>query len=423
MVIKKRKIPHRSWRVGRLEVSFSMAEATLSDTTMEPTIWGDFPEDLWFEILQRVPAKSLVKFTKVSKSWYVLITSSRFIKTHLARVQIECSKSILVRRYSKSGKQERYSVHPDNDDFILQSSELELPPASRSRDWGYLIVGTCNGLICLRGNMNGTCTKPIFVWNPSIRKWIELPLPNIDPYSKYVTLGFGCDLQQLDYKVVRYVVEEKIGGVAEVYSLNSKRWMKVPIVSSRHGYITGSSTPVLVNGIVHWLVLDGERLRIVYLGFDFKDETFSEIFLPQHITWQHLFKLWHFLHEDCLAVSECDHISSYNQFNGYCNIWVMKEYGNVESWELLFKIKLEEGIRQVIGLRQTGHCLATKGMMAVDEIVAMRPGNESKVSALVSFDPNNSGAVKDLEIVGTEFSIYALPFLGSLVLLEGRCRF
>ncbi|CAI9088483.1 OLC1v1022819C1 [Oldenlandia corymbosa var. corymbosa] len=393
---------------------------------MEPTMWGNFPEDLWFEILQRVPAKSLVKFTKVSKSWYALITSSRFIKTHLARIQTErSSKSILIRCYSISEKQERYSVHPDNDDFILQSSELELPRASRSRDWGYRIVGSCNGLLCLWDDVDGTCAKPIFVWNPSMGKWIELPSPKIDPYSENVILGFGFDLQGLDHKVVRYVLEDKIGGVAEVYSLNSKCWRKVPIVPPRH-YISCPSTPVLVNGIVHWLVFHGECERILFLGFDLKDETFSEIFLPQHLTWRHFVRLLPFIHEDCLAISEYDHVihvSSYNQCNGYCNIWVMKEYGNVESWEILFKIKLEEGIQQVIGLRQSGHYLATKGNMAVDEIVAMMPGNQCRVRSLVSFDPNNSKAVKDLEIVGTEFSIYALPFLESLVLLEGRCRF
>ncbi|CAI9088485.1 OLC1v1022821C1 [Oldenlandia corymbosa var. corymbosa] len=382
-----------------------MAEADLSDTAMEI----NFPEDIWIEILVRVPAEYLVKFTKVSKSWYSLITSSRFISNHLARIKIRRPKSILTRYYSVTEKQEHYTLHPDNDDFVLQSSEIELPRRSRS-DY-YTIVGSCNGLICLCDAEHGT-TNPIFVWNPSIRRWIELPIPNIEPYSRDITLGFGCDLQQLDYKVVRNVLLSGNDGVwaSEVYSLSSKRWRKVAIVPIRRHLVISPSAPVLINGIVHWKDCDEESSLHHYLGFDLKDETFSEVFFPDDLATAHPGLLRELSYNDCLAVLMTD------EFRGFCNLWVMKEYGNVKSWENLLKFKLVEGIERVIGFRNNGHCLAP---MTVDELFLNDPS--SKV--LVSFDMHNSGAVKDLDIFGTHYSIYAEHFLESLVLFEGQCRF
>ena len=43
----------------------------------------EFPPEILVEIFHRLPLKSLVKFTSVSKSWYSLITDNTFIFDHL----------------------------------------------------------------------------------------------------------------------------------------------------------------------------------------------------------------------------------------------------------------------------------------------------------------------------------------------------
>ncbi|MCD7467724.1 hypothetical protein HAX54_005330 [Datura stramonium] len=115
-----------------------------------------FPPDLLIEILLRLPVKSLIRFTVVSKSWHSLITSFSFISTHLA--QTPPSNTLLVRRY----------VHTRNKKSTMR------------------------------------CFKT----------FITLPLPSIRPQSPHMfVLGFGADLPEKDdYKLVRLVYHKNAHG-------------------------------------------------------------------------------------------------------------------------------------------------------------------------------------------------------------------
>ncbi|KAL5721288.1 hypothetical protein ACHQM5_004948 [Ranunculus cassubicifolius] len=54
----------------------------------------DLPVEMVFEILTRIPAKDLLRFKTVCKSWYSLISTRRFVKSHLAHATREHLKII-----------------------------------------------------------------------------------------------------------------------------------------------------------------------------------------------------------------------------------------------------------------------------------------------------------------------------------------
>ncbi|PHT76805.1 hypothetical protein T459_20327 [Capsicum annuum] len=88
----------------------------------------------------------------------------------------------------------------ENDD---QYEQFDLPFERTS--YYFNIVGSCNGLLCLADD-HECCRNHIYLWNPSIRKSLKLPIP-IYTFKTLSTLdhtqGFGFDRTTNDYKVVR----------------------------------------------------------------------------------------------------------------------------------------------------------------------------------------------------------------------------
>jgi len=70
----------------------------------------------------------------------------------------------------------------------------------------------------------------LILWNPSIKKFIALPMPSIKPQSPHMfVFGFGVDLSKTDdYKLVRLVYRKNDVIVdndppeIEIYSINSR---------------------------------------------------------------------------------------------------------------------------------------------------------------------------------------------------------
>jgi len=74
------------------------------------------------------------------------------------------------------------------------------------------IVASCNGILCI-ADFNQTFSIPALLWNPSIRKFKELPLLQKPKVMGDInlTFGFGYDSLTDNYKVVvvlRYFVRD-----------------------------------------------------------------------------------------------------------------------------------------------------------------------------------------------------------------------
>ncbi|KAI9077771.1 hypothetical protein K1719_040257 [Acacia pycnantha] len=161
-----------------------------------------------------------------------------------------------------------------------------------------------------------------------------------------------------DYKVVRLVVlnNEQDSPLVELYSLTSRSWSRISVRVPLF-FIPAHLKKIpqmFVNGALHWVVsrrLPGGKVQNFILSFDVVKETFGELMLPQQ------------LNESPFMVSilEGGHqlalLHTYSKKNiDFFSIWVMKEYGIVESWTEILRRDLKRygGIRTVLALTSSG---------------------------------------------------------------------
>ncbi|XP_054781707.1 F-box protein CPR1-like [Prosopis cineraria] len=333
-----------------------------------------FPQEILEEILHRLPHKSLVNCISVCKSWKSLISDHSFICDHLKRT-IQTNPDIAslflfislkkrVEGYKYCESQDFYSLYSDNhqsdDPSVLKSSLIPLFTSEHKE-----VVGTCNGLVCLADYSVLDCSD-LIIWNPCIQKYVVLPKPSVtfrscDPDHKRnrVFFGFGFDSKTKDFKVVRLVAtihnREETPQV-EIYSLATGSWRN----------ITGRAPPILlcmqvlwkhqvfINGVIHWVVSQRRNGRIhnFILTFDVVDETFGELMLPQPLR-ESPYQLSILAGEDSLAVVHTYCSESDEEF---VSIWVMKEYGAVDSWAEVFHSNSTcyGGISSVLAIRNSG---------------------------------------------------------------------
>ncbi|CAL5342813.1 unnamed protein product [Camellia sinensis] len=83
-----------------------------------------------------------------------------------------------------------------------------------------------------------------------------------------------------------------------------------------------------------------------------------------------------------------------------CEVWILKEYGVVESWVKQFSVCLVEGISNVLGFRNNGELLVE---MWNQKVVSYKPANKR---------------IKTLEICGGTDSFHLDTYTESLVLLD-----
>ncbi|GFS45486.1 hypothetical protein Acr_00g0096370 [Actinidia rufa] len=215
-----------------------------------------------------------------------------------------------------------------------------------------------------------------------IRRSLTLPLPccTLDSYGPSMfALGFGVDPKTKDHKVVRlaYVQGDEgyeVPPVVEVFSLHLGSWRGI------HSAVSYNITEyfwsqALINGV--------RGIRRIEIAREFSGASpinmSAAVFGGSLTILQYDSRIW---------------ASS-------CSIWVMKEYGIVESWSNQFNINLGGGV--VLGDRGNGELLL------------------STISGdLASY---NCGAEEWLimEKWGTKDSFYAGSYTESLILLtEGN---
>ena len=207
-------------------------------------------------------------------------------------------------------------------------------------------MGSCNGILCFTDFITSK-PKDVYLWNPSIRKFKRLPNTCLTQLSN-VALGFGYDSLNNDYKVVRISLStaKRPKPDVEVYSLSSDSWKRVGLgISWRPNVISYGFNGILafpfVNGYLHWMIEMIEegggqerRYTSMILSFDVNSEKFKELPLPDD--------------EGSFIVTKC--VSSFKgklaliKFGSGLrphSIWVMKEYGVLDSWNKLYVVPVD----------------------------------------------------------------------------------
>ena len=367
----------------------------------EPPSLNRLPYDIVLNILTRLPVKSVIRLRCVSKSLYSSITTPYFISTHLNHTKSNINRDnacVIHLRYSSRPAIQACTVALDRSFDTI--SEIRIP-----FDFAHprvQIVGSSNGLLCLADLDSG---KVIYLWNPSVRKFKKLPDPCL-VNSRFVKMGFAYHSENNDYMVVRISSPPSSPQVVEVYTLSSGSWRRVETSLGANGvyyHFRRSLLPTpLVSGALHWIAIEGEeKLNDRMIGsFDVNSEKFRKLALPPgHIE----------------AKSFETHLSSFRGKLAFIrsehpafvfSIWVMREYGVVDSWTKLF----------VVPFQRISHCTA---FTDYGSLLVFSYNYTNRIKSGQKFVLVDVETLQEKNDLGIQRSLSAATFMESLVLLDG----
>ncbi|WCJ24879.1 F-box family protein [Euphorbia peplus] len=225
-------------------------------------IYMELKEIIREKALEYLPAKSLRRFTGVSKDWKLHISSPFFAHSQSNSFQDVSGF------FFQTGASVPSFVSLDAAAYGIPDPSLTFLPDKVN------IKSSSYGLLCCQGQ---TGTRPYYICNPATQQWKELPKPEahhgLDPA---LVLIFEPSLLNfvVEFKIVCAFPSKHVCGSSDlnicefdIYSSSKKSWRRsYERVSLRDRKII-PNTGVHAGGIIHWKMTEG-----AILTFDLKKE-------------------------------------------------------------------------------------------------------------------------------------------------------
>ncbi|XP_076881644.1 F-box protein At1g47340-like [Bidens hawaiensis] len=234
-----------------------------------------------YNILSRLPVKSLARFQCVSKLWCSYINNP-YLETLHAKRAVMNDDPMLISFHNLSSKLPKDSRSINYDQFkeaprdagictleVRKKTPVIELMCNKEFFHGYVIPGSCNGLLySTRTILDDT---NLAVINPLTKECCELPPIHSTKSSWKDSIGLGFDDSTNTFKMV--FVARKLR--AKVHVLGTDSWRKIPQVPA--SYITGEG--VFAKGSEHWLSEDYRKVSIgkQVISFDMAKEEFGLI--------------------------------------------------------------------------------------------------------------------------------------------------
>ncbi|XP_074274760.1 F-box protein CPR1-like isoform X1 [Silene latifolia] len=307
-----------------------------------------FPDEIMIEILLRLPVKSILRCKTLSKHHYSLIHSQFFIRRHLALGRLN-DKSIVSPIQG--------SVHLFDRRGRIEILEVPSPFADEPPNYhGHVAYDPVEGLYLVIEPMKDRFA----VWNPSTREHLLLPpVPSEENSSdtgirdlQCFAYGFGYDDITNDYKFV--LISEDVDVVApnaksfNIFSVSKGEWRSIEGWSGVVPLHINFGIGVFVHGACHWEYASSGRPGFTILAFDMLTESHRFIALPtvgDEYVWSDAFIV---SFNGCLGLVN-EQVENRVENNmtvliSSFDVWVMAEYGVTESWKILHRVLLPDGI-------------------------------------------------------------------------------
>ncbi|KAL5701024.1 hypothetical protein ACHQM5_026406 [Ranunculus cassubicifolius] len=193
--------------------------------------------------------------------------------------------------------------------------------------------------------------------------------------------GFGFCEDRNEYKVVRLVSTAtfehyvEFHSLVSVYTLGSGSWRNLEEDVMQYNMSLSSPFTAFVSGALHWYAskpfASHNYAHEILVSFNFRDETFQEIPQPDGI------KYWYPYKTIVGELGGC--LSIFCRLQHECiEIWLMKEYGVIDSWTKQFMFGKSEIPGSIIFLTPIG--FANNG-----QIITMKNQTE-----IVLYDPKTN---------------------------------
>jgi F-box interacting protein len=247
------------------------------------------PDELVYEILIRLPVKTLCRSKSVCKTWCTIISNPSFIHMHLKQsaARHERDPSFLITPHTLSSviDDELWpSTFSNNIPFYHwqdgQDNACLVHMTDFHGDFGSVYcMSQCDGLVMLPTD------KKIYVWNPAMGDVLKLP-DGQKNNKGFQTAGLGLDHGTNSYKVVRSFYRyanfawRTYSAGMEVFTIggHDSRWRIV----EDPPYPLLSQLPLYCKGSLYWHICKEllESPPEGFLRFNLEDETFSFICHP-----------------------------------------------------------------------------------------------------------------------------------------------
>ncbi|XP_061345131.1 F-box/kelch-repeat protein At3g23880-like [Gastrolobium bilobum] len=285
-----------------------------------------FPCDVIYEILLRLPVRSLLRCRCVCKQWKSMISDTHFAKLHLSMSTVDPTLThhrLLIPTRNGNGELGSCSVKSIFNNPLTLSEDVDFTMRRN-----YQLCGSCNGLVCFI-HQSQTHAR---LWNPSTRLLSrKTPSMYVDGDEIALFDGFGYDHVSDKYKVVLVFRDPRSNEVhktiTKVYAFGDRSW-KTERNLKFAGYPVSMHDGKFVCGNLNWVANRAKsinRPEWEMLSFDLGKDTFSNVLLPDFGDDNPLY-LEQAVLKDCLCVSyDCERTH-------LMVVWLMKEYGVKESW-------------------------------------------------------------------------------------------
>ncbi|XP_074265157.1 F-box/kelch-repeat protein At3g23880-like [Silene latifolia] len=305
------------------------------------------PPEIWTQILSSLPAKTVLKFRCVCKTWRSIINHPDFVHFHFQLCKVNAENN-------------NKKLFVALEDLGLNGYEgwlLTVRQAITLRKTGYIfglsnkykyhVLGSCNGLLFVV-QYDDSFQKPAQyrLWNPSICKSLVLPKSPFHNYLNRTWHLFGFAPYSQDYKVVVFTYSKiedtkPVKVCFAVYTLRDQQWtvrndpvnvtnLNFPNTAVAFQYL---STAFYVRGKSYWLgqnVIQSKEFLTHLCSFDLDKENVTFLELPSSPDETDSMKFL-FLLEGSLAVFRISKVIS--------RIWVLEQDNRKGPWTLWFSGK------------------------------------------------------------------------------------
>ncbi|KAK9700225.1 hypothetical protein RND81_08G224800 [Saponaria officinalis] len=320
------------------------------NTLSKPTL----PQEIYAQILVKLPIKDILRYRRVSRLWRSIIDDPHFKSMHLKNIQNKQNESHLLafEPHERRSTKQLCTIRRANT-FRKVCNDLGI---KIDRHTHYQAMGYVNGVLCLNRYTSKTDLDRFFLWNPSIKKGLEVPLPELaktrGTYFE-VDCALGYDPITNDFKIVSSL-HLKYGShlptYVEIFTLSKNSWKSIPM-NIGPCYWYKNTSKVYLNGVIYWMGIDhmkttpkGKFPHMV--SFDVNNEVINYINLP-----------------NCELINDYEHerfpiilngsIALMEIFHVFTNIWVMKD----SFWSKKYTFNLQLIDHKFLHLKNDGKLL------------------------------------------------------------------
>ncbi|KAL6561995.1 hypothetical protein OROGR_003002 [Orobanche gracilis] len=261
-----------------------------------------FPHEVIFNILSRLPVKSLLRLKCACKIWRTIVSLPAFVSVHLTR----SPSSLIFQAYRIPrfpGDQPLADILPDGHvmcTYVPPKPETNTHstihpihdfPGSDAVGFHHLqVVGSQNGIVCVYEH---TYTHKFTLWNPATGSSLHIPFSDlkIDPTVHIgASAGFGFDPSLNEYTIIRIISHLQnpstrmiVPDLAEVFNFKTGRWTQLlqneNDVDAPGFHVTTETCGAVIGGVPYWKCWGEDvelgRARPMSMSFDVKKSAFD----------------------------------------------------------------------------------------------------------------------------------------------------